>query len=71
MAAALLLIVLVPSIGTSVNGSRRWIALGGLGLRFARLDHGKLEHAILLGRSEGDDLYARGDGGRDCALPPR
>ena len=27
----LLLVVLLPSIGTSVNGSRRWIALGGLG----------------------------------------
>ena len=27
----LLLVVLVPSIGTQVNGSRRWISLGGLG----------------------------------------
>lgn len=27
----LLVIVLVPSIGMSVNGSRRWISLGGLG----------------------------------------
>ena len=27
----LLLVVLVPSIGTTVNGSRRWISLGGLG----------------------------------------
>ena len=27
----LLLVVLVPSFGSSVNGSRRWIALGGLG----------------------------------------
>ena len=27
----LLLVVLVPSIGTPVNGSRRWISLGGLG----------------------------------------
>ena len=27
----LLLIVLVPGVGTSVNGARRWIALGGLG----------------------------------------
>ncbi len=27
----LLLVVLVPSIGMSVNGSRRWISLGGLG----------------------------------------
>lgn len=27
----LLLAVLVPSIGTQVNGSRRWISLGGLG----------------------------------------
>lgn len=31
VAAALLLAVLVPGIGTSVNGSRRWISLGGLG----------------------------------------
>ncbi len=27
----LLLVVLVPSIGMTVNGSRRWISLGGLG----------------------------------------
>jgi cell division protein FtsW len=29
--AVLLLVVLVPSIGTEVNGSRRWISLGGIG----------------------------------------
>jgi cell division protein FtsW len=27
----LLLVVLIPSVGMSVNGSRRWISLGGLG----------------------------------------
>lgn len=31
VSAFLLLIVLVPSIGMSVNGARRWISLGGLG----------------------------------------
>jgi cell division protein FtsW len=31
VAAFLLLVVLVPSIGTQVNGSRRWIPLGPLG----------------------------------------
>lgn len=31
VSAFMLVIVLVPSIGTSVNGSRRWISLGGLG----------------------------------------
>lgn len=31
ISGVLLLAVLVPSIGTSVNGSRRWISLGGLG----------------------------------------
>jgi cell division protein FtsW len=31
VSAALLLVVLVPSIGMTVNGSRRWISLGGLG----------------------------------------
>ena len=31
VAGFLLLVVLVPSIGTQVNGSRRWISLGGLG----------------------------------------
>ncbi|WP_217913046.1 putative lipid II flippase FtsW [Miltoncostaea marina] len=31
IAGFLLLVVLVPSIGTMVNGSRRWISLGGLG----------------------------------------
>jgi len=31
VSAVLLVAVLVPGIGTSVNGSRRWIALGGLG----------------------------------------
>jgi cell division protein FtsW len=27
----LLLVVLIPSVGMTVNGSRRWISLGGLG----------------------------------------
>jgi cell division protein FtsW len=31
VAGFLLLVVLAPSIGTQVNGSRRWISLGGLG----------------------------------------
>jgi cell division protein FtsW len=31
ISALLLLVVLVPSIGMEVNGSRRWIPLGGLG----------------------------------------
>ena len=31
IAAFLLLVVLVPSIGMQVNGSRRWITLGALG----------------------------------------
>jgi len=31
IAGLLLLVVLVPSIGMQVNGSRRWISLGGLG----------------------------------------
>jgi cell division protein FtsW len=31
VAGFLLLVVLVPSIGMTVNGSRRWISLGGLG----------------------------------------
>jgi cell division protein FtsW len=31
VSAFLLVIVLVPSIGTSVNGARRWIQIGGLG----------------------------------------
>ncbi|HTI33537.1 MAG TPA: putative lipid II flippase FtsW [Miltoncostaea sp.] len=31
IAGFLLLVVLVPSIGMTVNGSRRWISLGGLG----------------------------------------
>jgi cell division protein FtsW len=31
VATFLLLVVLVPSIGTVANGSRRWISLGGLG----------------------------------------
>jgi len=31
ISVVLLLVVLVPSIGMSVNGSRRWISLGGIG----------------------------------------
>jgi cell division protein FtsW len=31
ISAVLLVAVLIPGIGTSVNGSRRWISLGGLG----------------------------------------
>ncbi len=31
LSAVLLVIVLIPSIGMSVNGSRRWISLGGVG----------------------------------------
>ena len=33
VAGFLLLVVLAPSIGTQVNGSRRWISLGGLGVQ--------------------------------------
>jgi cell division protein FtsW len=31
ISAFLLLVVLIPSVGMTVNGSRRWISLGGLG----------------------------------------
>lgn len=44
---ALLVVVLVPSIGTSVNGARRWIRMGGVSLQPSEL--AKITIPLLVG----------------------
>ena len=67
LAILLLLLVLVPGIGREVNGSRRWLSLGGMTLQVSEL--AKVATVVFLASYFDKRRVNFGDDWRDWAEP--